>query len=176
MIVTLLSAFLKAGVHYLPAGRLEEGLMETLTISEHLELVRSSGDRVIDWDAASERAANRINEHSIKGRPDSPVESLSGGNQQRLLLAMVPDPVELLLMEHPTRGLDIESADWVWGEILERRKRGTAIIFASADLDELIRYSDRILVFFGGNVLEVLTAAETDAEDLGYLIGGKASR
>ncbi len=53
-------------------------------------------------------------------------------------------------MEHPTRGLDIESADWVWSQLLARREHGTAIIFASADIDELLRYSDRILVFFSG--------------------------
>jgi simple sugar transport system ATP-binding protein len=98
---------------------------------------------------------------------------LSGGNQQRLLLAMMPPEVRLLLMEHPTRGLDLESADWVWRRLLERSRQGTAIVFASADLDELLRYSDRILVFFAGRVLREVVAAETSGEDLGYLIGGK---
>ena len=110
---------------------------------------------------------------SIKGTPESTAESLSGGNQQRLLLAMMPGAIRLLLMEHPTRGLDIESADWVWTTLLRRRDRGTAVVFASADLDELLRYSDRILVFFGGRVLRVLEARSTDGEELGHLIGGK---
>ena len=86
---------------------------------------------------------------------------------------MMPDHIELLLMEHPTRGLDIESAEWVWHQILARRNDGTAIVFSSADLDELLRYSDRILVFFAGKVLRELVASETDTEELGYLIGGK---
>jgi simple sugar transport system ATP-binding protein len=76
-------------------------------------------------------------------------------------------------MEHPTRGLDIESAAWVWGRLLERRTHGTAIVFASADLDELLRYSDRIGVFFGGRVIAVVDAADTSPEQLGHLIGGK---
>jgi simple sugar transport system ATP-binding protein len=76
-------------------------------------------------------------------------------------------------MEHPTRGLDIDSADWVWTQILKRREEGTAIIFASADLDELLRYSDRIMVFFAGDILKVVDAATTTGEQLGYLIGGK---
>ena len=65
-------------------------------------------------------------------------------------------------MEHPTRGLDIESAAWVWSQLLERRTDGTAIVFASADLDELLRYSDRIAVFFEGRIIEVVDAAATD--------------
>jgi len=76
-------------------------------------------------------------------------------------------------MEHPTRGLDIESADWVWGQLLARRTQGTSIVFASADLDELLRYSDRILVFFSGRVIGTLDAATASVEDIGLLIGGR---
>jgi simple sugar transport system ATP-binding protein len=101
------------------------------------------------------------------------VDSLSGGNQQRLLLAMLPARLRLLLLEHPTRGLDIESAAWVWSQLLARREDGTGIVFASSDLDELLRYSDRIAVFFGGRILAVVDAATTDAETIGRLIGGR---
>ena len=76
-------------------------------------------------------------------------------------------------MEHPTRGLDIESANWVWSQLLARREHGTAIVFASADLDELLRYSNRICVFFAGRVIAELDVDETDVEELGFLIGGK---
>jgi simple sugar transport system ATP-binding protein len=57
--------------------------------------------------------------------------------------------------------------------LLDRRLEGTSIVFASADLDELLRYSDRIIVFFGGEVFAVRNASEIDGEELGYLIGGK---
>ena len=57
--------------------------------------------------------------------------------------------------------------------LLERRADGTSIVFASADLDELLRYSDRILVFFSGAVIRVLDAREADGEMLGHLIGGR---
>jgi general nucleoside transport system ATP-binding protein len=167
---------LDRGIHYLPAGRLEEGLVEGLTISEHFVLSdRSDTSLLIDRDAAATRARVLVEQYSIKGEADSPVESLSGGNQQRLLLAMLPPNLRLLLMEHPTRGLDLESADWVWGQLLARRDDGTAIVFASADLDELLRYSDRILVFFSGQVLAVLDASATDHDQIGHLIGGRTS-
>ncbi len=165
---------LAAGVHYLPAGRLEEGLVEGISIAEHLVLASDDTSFFIDWKAARKNAQREISDYSIKGRHSSPAEALSGGNQQRLLLAMIPDVVRLLLLEHPTRGLDVESAAYVWTRLLDRRADGTSIVFASADLDELLRYSDRIIVFFGGEVFAVRNASETDGEELGYLIGGKA--
>ncbi len=165
--------FLDAGVHFLPAGRLEEGLVQGLTVTEHFVLASGSTDFVVDWEGAGRLAAEKVTTHSIRGTTESTAESLSGGNQQRLLLAMMPPNLSLLLMEHPTRGLDIESADWVWGQILRRRESGTAIVFASADLDELLRYSDRIIVFFAGSVFKVVDAAAIDGDMLGHLIGGR---
>jgi general nucleoside transport system ATP-binding protein len=166
-------AFRSAGVHLLPAGRLEEGLVPGLTIAEHFELVSANRSFFVDWGEAEATARRRIASDSIKGTIASTAESLSGGNQQRLLLAMLPPHVRLLLMEHPTRGLDFESAAWVWTQLLERRIDGTAIVFASVDLDELLRYSDRIAVFFAGRIIEVVDAQATDAEELGHLIGGR---
>ena len=163
--------FMAAGVHFLPAGRLEEGLFRDLTIVEHLEL--ALGGNKVDWDRAEERAAAAIERLNIKGAPYDSVEGLSGGNQQRVLLAMMPDEVRLLLMEHPTRGLDIESADLIWTQILERRAQGTAIVFVSADLDELVSSSDRIAVCFDGHILDIVDANAVDANQLGSLIGGQ---
>lgn len=169
-------AHLDAGMQYLPAGRLEEGLVGGLSITEHFVLAdRNRKGIFIDWDDARAVASDHIDHFSIKGTGGMPVEALSGGNQQRLLLAMLPSELELLLMEHPTRGLDIGSADWVWGRLLERRTEGTAIIFASSDLDELLRYSDRILVFFSGRVLAELETSATDIDEIGHLIGGRAT-
>ncbi len=164
---------LAAGVHYLPAGRLEEGLIQGISITEHLVLSSEDKSFFVDWKKAEKAAEAEIGDYSIKGRPDSHAEALSGGNQQRLLLAMIPDDVKLLLLEHPTRGLDVESAAYVWTRLLARRSSGTSIIFGSADLDELLRYSDRIIVFFGGEVFAIRGASDLDGEELGYLIGGR---
>jgi simple sugar transport system ATP-binding protein len=167
--------YLEGGVQFLPAGRLEEGLVAGLTITEHFVLASRSRDFVVDWDGAHEAAVDGIAGYSVKGTPESTAESLSGGNQQRLLLAMLQDKLDVLLMEHPTRGLDIESAAWVWEQLLRRREDGTAIIFASADLDELLEYSDRILVFFSGAVLAEVDARTSSVDELGHLIGGKVT-
>ena len=165
--------FLGAGVAYMPAGRLEEGLVGGLTLTEHFALAERNGPSLIDWAAAREQAADRIGHFNIVGRPESPVEALSGGNQQRVLLALLPPGLRLLLMEHPTRGLDVESANWIWQQLLARREDGTAIVFMSADLDELLERSDRIAVFYGGRVSAPVEACDTTVERLGYLIAGK---
>jgi ABC-type uncharacterized transport system ATPase subunit len=82
----------------------------------------------------------------------------------------------LMLLEHPTRGLDIESVIYLWSKLKGRCDEGAAIIFTSSDLDELLRYSDRILVFFAGRVSAPLDAATTTVDELGQLIGGSLVR
>jgi len=118
-------------------------------------------------------AEERISSFNIKGTPVNTVESLSGGNQQRALLSLLNDPLSLVLIEHPTRGLDIESVIYIWGKLKERCKQGAAILFISSDLEEILQYSDRVLVFFSGRVSQPLDASKTTVEQLGELIGGK---
>jgi ABC-type uncharacterized transport system ATPase subunit len=162
----------RRGVAYTPAGRLEEGLVAGLTLTEHFALAMPGGAWV-NWKAAQQQAEKRIAHYNIRGRPESLIQTLSGGNQQRTLLALLPSDLKLLLMENPTRGLDVESARWVWKQLLDRRAQGTAIIFMSPDLDEIMEYSDRIVVFFGGQATPVDDPAQTSVAQLGQLIGGK---
>jgi len=163
----------RSGVAYLPAARLEQGLVPGMTLSEHFTLAEGTRGLFVDRRKAARLAEERIASFNIKGRPESPVESLSGGNQQRALLALLRTPLSLVLVEHPTRGLDIESTIYIWGKLKERCAKGTAIVFVSADLDEILQYSDRVLVFFAGRVTPPLDAASLDVERLGRLIGGK---
>lgn len=166
--------FLAAGTAFMAADRLEEGMIAGLSIEEHMVLARRGKQpAIVDWAVARTAAQAGIAEFNIKGAPASVVEGLSGGNQQRALLALLPPALKLLAMEHPTRGLDVESAIYIWSKLLMRRAEGTAILFATADLEELLRYSDRVLVFFAGEIMAVLRAADATVEQLGALIGGK---
>jgi len=162
-----------AGVAYLPAGRLEEGLVAGLSITEHLALADPRRGFMVDWHFYREQARERIDKYQIVGRPRTYVDALSGGNQQRTLFALLRSPVRLLLLEHPTRGLDVRSADWIWQLLFQRVYEGTSVLFMSADLDELIERSDRIAAFFGGRMSRVVAANATTAEELGHLIGGE---
>jgi simple sugar transport system ATP-binding protein len=164
---------LAAGIAYLPAGRLEEGLVSGLSLIEHVALASPESSFIIDWPSFTLETQERINRYQVVGRPESRVETLSGGNQQRSLFALLQDDLKLLLLEHPTRGLDVRSAEWIWQLLIERVQDGTAIIFMSADLDELSERSDRIAAFSGGAMSRVVDASETSAEELGHLIGGE---
>jgi simple sugar transport system ATP-binding protein len=163
----------KAGIAWLPAARLEQGLVPGLTLSEHFLLSEGATGLFVDRKKAAALAQERIAAYRIKGRPDSLVESLSGGNQQRALLALLRTPLKLILVEHPTRGLDIESTAYIWSRLRERCAEGSSVIFISSDLDEILEYSDRILVFFAGRVTPPLDAQGLSVERLGRLIGGK---
>jgi simple sugar transport system ATP-binding protein len=162
------------GMAYIAAGRLEEGLVAGLSLTEHLVLARPEQKFFIDWSGARGDMLERIKTYQIVGQPETTADNLSGGNQQRLLFSLLNAPLKLLLLEHPTRGLDIRSTQYIWQLMYRRRKDGTAILFISADLDEIIEHSDRIAVFSGGVMSRVLNASETSAEELGYLIGGQA--
>jgi ABC-type uncharacterized transport systems, ATPase components len=142
-----------------------------LTLTEHVVLT-SGTSFIIDWDAAHSQTTDQIRQYNVVGEPEHLVESLSGGNQQRLLMALMPHSPKYMALEQPTRGLDVDSSRWIWQQLLDRRQQGTAVIFSSPDLDELVTYSDRILVFFAGRVFEIEDAGRTTIDELGYLIGG----
>jgi len=161
------------GVGYLPAARMEEGLVPGLTLSEHFSLVDGNRSLFIDERQAVNTCNQRIKEYDIRGRASTKVEMLSGGNQQRAILALLYDSLSSLLLEHPTRGLDVGSSIDIWRKLKSRCAHGTAVIFISSDLEEILTYSDRILVFFSGQISKPLDVTTTTVEELGELIGGK---
>ena len=166
-------AFRNRGVAYLPGSRLEEGLISGLNIAQHFALQDKQKGFFVDEQGAFQNAKKSITKFRIKGEPESVVESLSGGNQQRLLLSFLPfDPV-LLLLGNPTRGLDMESVHWVWQHLHQYCTRKTCIVFSSSELDEILMNADRVLVFFDGAVIKDTSTDQTDAHELGRAIAGK---
>lgn len=167
------SDYLKSGIGYSPADRLRDGLIRGLTIHEHFILRNPSQKLMIDWKESHQKTVEAIATFNIRGKSNSQVERLSGGNQQRTQLALLPVPLNLLLMEHPTRGLDIESTLWVWQQLIARCQTGTTILFMSSDLDEIMQYSDRVLVFSGGQISAPIESTKLTVEKLGQMIGGR---
>jgi general nucleoside transport system ATP-binding protein len=164
--------FLRAGVVFSAAGRLEEGLISGLTLTEHMALVTQNG-LFVNWDRARRYTEQQVALYNVRGRPHDRVETLSGGNQQRVLIAMLPERPAVLVLEQPTRGLDVDSARWIWEQLLARREHGTAIIFSSADLDELMTYSDRLVVCYAGRTMVIDDPSTLTVSALGHLIGGE---
>ena len=99
--------------------------------------------------------------------------TLSGGNQQKLVLAReLSNSPALIIANKPTRGLDIGAAAYIHQKLTDERTRGAAILLISGDLDELLALSDRILVMFEGQIMGLLSIEEADLETIGLMMAG----
>jgi ABC-type uncharacterized transport system ATPase subunit len=166
------TAVLQPGTVFLPADRLAEGLFPSLTLREH-HLLTTPGKALLSAAAGLNETKRAIELHAIKGEPHHLVEELSGGNQQRLLLSLIPPGTRLVLMENPTRGLDVQSAASTWDLLRRLAKNGAAIVFASADLEELMAQAGRILVFFNGTMVLDTPSSATSYVQLSRAITGQ---
>lgn len=162
-------SFRRAGIHFLPAARLEKGLFPQLSLREHL-LLAFPEHKKQDSDFFHQRCVQRFR---LKATPATRAQALSGGNQQRLQLSLIPDQTKLLLMEHPTRGLDLGSSRQVWEHLEDRCRHGAAVLFSSADLDEIMEHSHRVLVFFNQRIVADIPAPSLTIEVLGGLMAGQ---
>lgn len=102
--------------------------------------------------------------------------NLSGGNQQKLILAreLSQSPV-LIIANKPTRGLDIGAAAYVHQKLSEERRRGSAVLLVSADLDELFALSDRLMVMYSGRVMGIMPIEQATFEQVGLMMAGTSS-
>jgi simple sugar transport system ATP-binding protein len=161
--------YLDAAVHYLPASRLEEGLFPGLSLLDHVRLAfpeRRDEARTI----FEQRCVGRFR---LTNQPEAKAARLSGGNQQRLLLSLIPDHIRLLLADNPTRGLDVASIAQIWDHFRQRAADGAAVVFFSEDLDELLAQAGRILVFYNRALVADLRAGVFDAACVGDLMTGR---
>lgn len=167
--------FQQAGITFLPSSRLEEGLIPGLNLLQHFALSSQPKPFFVARKKAGVLARESIDTFQIKARPLSPVETLSGGNQQRLLLSLLPSHPRLLLLENPTRGLDLASAYFVWKHLQAFcQNHHTAILFTSSEIDEILMVSDRILVFYDGIMVLDRKTSDTDIHEIGAAIAGKS--
>jgi simple sugar transport system ATP-binding protein len=98
---------------------------------------------------------------------------LSGGNLQKLILGReIMRGSAVLIVEHPTRGLDVGAVEAVWGELLRARQEGKAILLISAELEELLNLADRIAVMFEGRIMGIVDAAGASVEEIGFMMAG----
>lgn len=161
------------GITFLPTDRIEEGLISGLNISEHFALKSEDNSFLLNRPAADRTAREKIAQFKVKGFPESKVESLSGGNQQRLLLSFLPAEPALLVLENPTRGLDMESANWVWQHLFSYSARNVCVVFSSSEIDEIMMAADRVLVFFNDAIVLDVKTRDTSLDELGSAIAGK---
>ena len=99
------------------------------------------------------------------------MDNLSGGNQQKVIIAReLTGHVKLLVVAQPTRGLDVGSIEFIHRRIIEMRDQGAAVLLVSAELDEVLTLSDRIGVIYRGALVGVFARAEATRDHLGLLM------
>jgi simple sugar transport system ATP-binding protein len=121
-----------------------------------------------------ENARNLVKKFDIR-TPDifTPTYALSGGNQQKVIVAReFSRPIKLLIAAQPTRGLDVGSIEYIHNRIVEKRDQGCAVLVVSTELDEIIQLSDRIAVMYRGKILATVNANEVTKEQLGLMMAG----
>jgi simple sugar transport system ATP-binding protein len=145
----------KKTYYYMPSDRIEKGLFRDLNVLEHFGLFKSSESKFLSWNKIKKIASSKINEFNIRARFSNKVSELSGGNQQRLMLSLIPENQSILLLEQPTRGLDFNSAQNIWEMILSRKSKDIAILFSSTDIDEIWDYSDIVMSVSGKFIVNI---------------------
>jgi simple sugar transport system ATP-binding protein len=170
---------LETGVAHIPEDRHRHGLVLSYPIADNLVLSTyyhepfAHGVRV-DAQAIDQNAQRLVKEFDVRTPSTlTPASSLSGGNQQKVVVAReFSRPIKLLIAAQPTRGLDVGSIEFIHNGIIRQRDEGVAVLVVSAELDEILALSDRIAVMFKGKIIATIPAAEATREGLGLLMAG----
>lgn len=155
--------FIDRGVSCVPADRQKTGAVMDLSIRDNLILKTSdrkpvSNLGILNRQVISDLSSRAVEKYDIRTEStETAFSSLSGGNQQKVILAreIESDP-GILIVCYPTRGLDIGATEYVHQCILEQRSRGAAVILISAELEEIMSLSDSIAVMFRGEIMGTL--------------------
>jgi simple sugar transport system ATP-binding protein len=156
---------------YIPQDRRRDGLALAMTVEDNLLVEGHRLAALRHWlllipSRVRAWCRSLISRFDIKvGRPSDLVSSLSGGNQQKIVVARAlhAEPRSIVAV-NPTRGLDVRAENYVHSRLLAAKESGAAIVLFSTDLDELAKLSDRVLIMSRGELRM--------GDDLGKLIGG----
>ena len=167
------------GVAHIPEDRGRDGLIAYMTVAENYILdtyhrAPYSKRGIMDLDAVRKGATQGVKDFDIRTPSiDTMATSLSGGNQQKVVVAReFSVPVQLVIAAQPTRGLDVGSIEYIHRRIVEQRDAGAAILIVSTELDEVLAVGDRIAVMYDGRIVGVLEGEDATYENLGLLMGG----
>ncbi len=167
------------GSAHVPEDRQADGLVLPFPVAENLVLCTYYKEPfaqgvVLQYDKILDNSEKLVEDFDIR-TPSSltSVGSLSGGNQQKVIIAReLSRPIELLVASQPTRGLDVGSIEYIHKRIVQKRDEGCAVLLVSPELDEVIELSDRIAVMYRGKIIAVVEAGEVSKETLGLLMAG----
>jgi general nucleoside transport system ATP-binding protein len=172
----------EAGVSHIPEDRHKRGLVLDYSIGENMVLNTyykepfSRGGR-LNYSRIFEHARKLIQAFDVR-TPDeyTPARALSGGNQQKGIIAREVDrDPDLLIAAQPTRGLDVGAIEFIHKKLVEQRDKGKAVLLLSLELDEILNVSDRIAVIYEGRIVGIVDPKEVDENQLGLMMAGATS-
>jgi len=166
------------GVGYVPEDRQHDGIVSGFTVAENLVLDQFHRDEFsrglsLRLDRIATNARSRVEEFDIRtSSPQAIASTLSGGNQQKVVLAReMSRPLTLLVASQPTRGVDVGAQEFIHKRIVDERDRGTAVVIVSTELDEVLGLADRILVMYRGQIIGELPGGAT-RDEVGLMMAG----
>jgi simple sugar transport system ATP-binding protein len=171
------------GIGYVPVDRYRDGMVMQMTLAENM-MVKSSFDKrwqkngLIREKELEQFTAEKIVTYRVKANgPNDKAHNLSGGNQQKMVLAREVDLGKaLIVMNQPTRGLDMGAVERIHNVIMEERSKGKAVILVSTELSELFEMCDRIAVMYQGRFMGIYFNGELDTAHIGLLMAGVSDK
>jgi ABC-type uncharacterized transport system ATPase subunit len=170
---------LEMGITYIPEDRMHDGFLPKANVAQNLILGYHRQEPyhqrgLMDWRNIFRMSRDLILRYNIKTRgPEETGANLSGGNIQRVLIARAfSRPAKLMIMHNPTRGLDIPSIDFVYTNLLERKRQGMATLILSENLDELLLLCDRIAIIYRGEIAGILDRNQFEKYEIGRMMSG----
>jgi simple sugar transport system ATP-binding protein len=167
------------GLAHIPEDRQKHGLVLPYPIADNLVLCTYYQEPfalhgIIQNDAVEKNALQLVKQFDVRTTsPYSPTSTLSGGNQQKVIVAReLSRSIRLLVANQPTRGLDVGSIEYIHNKIIEMRETGIGVLLVSAELDEIIALSDRVVVMYHGQIVATLESKDATREQLGLLMAG----
>jgi general nucleoside transport system ATP-binding protein len=174
--------YMQKGVFHIPEDRQRSGLAMNWWIEDNLIIKKYFSDRfsgkiLLNRKAIHEEALKAVEDFRVKApHPQVAVKNLSGGNQQKVILAReLGDKPKVLIANQPTRGLDVGAMEYVRQKILDQKTKGTAILLVSADLEEIYQLSDRIAVIYNGSLMGTVEN-DADVQEVGLMMAGIRSK
>jgi len=172
-------AIMSNGVSHIPQDRQKSGLVMPMTLAENFILqdyYRPAFGKggMINQRSVEEYSDRLIRDFGVKtpGR-DELAQNLSGGNQQKVIVAReISRKPELLIAMHPTRGLDVGAIEYIHKKIMDERDADTGVLLVSTEIEEIMKLSDRVAVMYEGHVIGVVRTAETTVQEIGLMMGG----
>ena len=173
----------RLGIAHIPEDRHRRGLVLSFDLASNsiLGVHRDppiSGSLLLNGAVIEERARRLVGEYDV--RPPNialPARALSGGNQQKLIVAREFDiKPKLILVSQPTRGVDIGATEFIHRKLVELRDAGAAVLLVSAELDEVLSLSDRVIVVYEGQIVGEVDPRTVTEEEIGLMMTGGGRR